>query len=128
MTKGITISLLGPVGSGQNYAAHLIAEVLERAGADVELDGVLPRRELSETALNGVTARIHLAPECIADSVNTMTSTPAFRIAGAVLLVLLIGSAEIRLAFPPILDLLLLAGIFWWFWRKISLSHSRART
>ncbi len=127
MADAITISLKGSVSPRRHYAAHLIADALRAAGATVKVGGVLTRRALVETELDDTTVWLHLdeegAPAPTPPPAGSTFLTPVLRILGAVLLILLMGSAEIRLHFPPMIDLLLLAGVVWWFWKKTA--HSK---
>jgi len=131
MAGDITIRLQGPAGSGLHYAAHLIAERLEAAGAAVDNSKAVPRVELADTVLRGARVRI-----CFGS--DTETAAPTFaarshlafaaRIAGAAVLALMVAGAEIRLHFAPSLDLFLLLGGVWWFWRTTGRHPQSART
>ncbi len=126
MADAITISLKGSVSPRRHYAAHLIADALRAAGATVKVGGVLTRRALVETDLDDTTVWLHLDEEGAPASTPTPAPAPAsstfltpmLRILGAALVVLVVGSAEIRLHFPPMIDLLLLTGGVWWFWQR----------
>ena len=121
MAPTITVQLDDAVEGSQVYASYVIADALRAAGTSVELSQPLAREALADTALRGAKARISCD--------NTLSLTrptvegfkhlpPAMRVLGAVLLLLVVGSAEIRLAFPPLLDLLVLVAVAWWFWRQ----------
>lgn len=128
MADAITISLKGSVSPRRHYAAHLVADALRAAGATVKVGGVLTRRALVETELDDTTVWLHLdeegapVPAPAPAPASSTFLTPMLRILGAALLILLMGSAEIRLHFPPMIDLLLLAGGVWWFWRRTARS------
>jgi len=120
MAGDITIRLQGPPGSGLHYAAHLIAERLEAAGAGVDNREALPRVELADTVLRGarvtICSGVNTAPELARFDAPSNLAFAA-RVAGAVVLALMVASAEIRLHFVPSIDLFLLLGGVWWFWR-----------
>ena len=127
MADAITISLQGAVSPRKHYAAHLIADALKAAGATVKVAGVLTRRALVEAEMHGTTVWLELdegeAPAPTPAPASSTLLTPTLRVLGAALLVLVVGSAEIRLHFPPTVDLLLLGGAVWWFWQKTTRSR-----
>jgi hypothetical protein len=128
MAGNITIQLQGPAGSGLDYAAHLIAESLQAAGASVDNGKATPRVELAATVLRGAHVRICFGADAeSAVSSFAARSQLAFaaRIAGTAVLALMVAGAEIRLHFVPSLDLFLLLGGVWWFWRLTG-RHSRS--
>jgi hypothetical protein len=132
MADAITISLKGSTGPRRHYTAHLIVDALKAAGATVRVGGVLTRRALVETELNDTTVWLHLDEEGASvpgpNPASSTFLTPMLRILGVALLVLVVGSAEIRLHFPPMIDLLLLGGGVWWFWQKTARSQPASPT
>ncbi|MDR3505133.1 MAG: hypothetical protein P4L52_02710 [Acidocella sp.] len=132
MADAITISLKGSVSPRRHYAAHLIVDALRAAGATVKVGGVLTRRALVETELDDTTVWLHLdeegAPAAAQAPGSSTLLMPMLRILGTALLVLVVGSAEIRLHFPPTIDLLLLGGSVWWFWQKTARSKPNPPT
>lgn len=120
MAGDITIRLQGPPGSGLHYAAHLIAERLEAAGAAVDNGEAVPRVELADTVLRGARVRICFGADAapgVAQFAAPLHLAFAARVAGAAVVALMVAGAEIRLHFVPSLDLFLLLGGVWWFWR-----------
>lgn len=132
MADAITISLQGELSPRKHYAAHLIADALKAAGATVKVAGVLTRRALVETEMHGTTVWLELdegeIPAPTPEPVSSTLLTPTLRILGVALLVLVVSSAEIRLHFPPMIDLLLLGGAVWWFWQRTTRSRPNSPT
>jgi len=118
MTMPLTLRTADGTGAGLHEAAYVAAEALRAAGAEVDMTLTVPRADLAAGSLHGVRLQLGIdAAQSALPSPRAGLSLPV-RVGSAVLLALVLGSAEIRLAFPPMLDLLLIGAALWWFWHK----------
>ena len=121
MTMMLAIRAADGTSAGLHQAAYVAADALRSAGAEVDVALTVPRADLAAGSLRGAQFRLNVeAPQSAFSALSSprMGFPLPVRIGGAVLLALVLGSAEIRLAFPPMLDLVLIGAALWWFWHK----------
>ena len=118
----LEIIIAGGAGRSASNAADHIALALMGAGASVDFPDRPNREGRSGQTLRGVHAVVRMAgstgPAVLPGASQEGGGLPAAaKIAVAVVALLVLCSAEVRLHFGLRLDTIITAAAIWWFWR-----------
>jgi hypothetical protein len=122
VSPAIDVTLTGQSGAEVSVAAERIALALMAAGAQVECAGHRNPARDTMASLGGVLVRVRVAEDALPAAALPEAVTQGkqgvniWRIALAVLVLLALLDAEVRLRFGLKLDAILLAAVAWGVW------------